>query len=96
MLTGGLACYRIYPTADGRHLTVAALEQSFFARLCDLLEAPELVDRQFEPDAQEELADALAARIATKPLADWLELFEEEDVSVGPVATIEEAAAELA
>jgi alpha-methylacyl-CoA racemase len=26
LLTGGLACYGIYPTADGRYLTVAALE----------------------------------------------------------------------
>ena len=26
LLTGGLACYRIYATADGRYLTVAALE----------------------------------------------------------------------
>jgi crotonobetainyl-CoA:carnitine CoA-transferase CaiB-like acyl-CoA transferase len=29
LLTGGLACYRVYATADGRHLTVAALEQKF-------------------------------------------------------------------
>ena len=37
LLTGGLACYRIYATADGRHLTVGALEPKFFARLCELL-----------------------------------------------------------
>jgi crotonobetainyl-CoA:carnitine CoA-transferase CaiB-like acyl-CoA transferase len=30
ILTGGLACYRIYETADGRHLTVGALEPVFF------------------------------------------------------------------
>ena len=29
-LTGGLACYRIYATADARHLTVGALEPKFF------------------------------------------------------------------
>ena len=28
MLTGALACYRVYPTADGRHLTLGALEPS--------------------------------------------------------------------
>ena len=32
MLTGALACYRVYPTADGRHLTLGALEPKFFAR----------------------------------------------------------------
>ena len=42
LLTGGLACYRIYATADGRYLTVAALEPRFFQRLCELLGRPEL------------------------------------------------------
>lgn len=96
LLTGGLACYRIYATADGRHLTVAALEHGFFARLCELLELSHLVDRHFDPGAQDEIGDALAERIAAKPLAAWLELFDGEDVSVGPVATLAEAAAELA
>ena len=94
LLTGGLACYRIYATADGRHLTVAALEPRFFERLCELLGRPELAERQSGPD-QEPLADELAELIAAKPLATWLQLFDGEDVSVGPVATLEEAAAQL-
>jgi alpha-methylacyl-CoA racemase len=94
LLTGGLACYRIYATADGRHLTVAALEPRFFRRLCELLGHPDLAERQWEPE-QEALADELAETFAAKPLAAWLELFDGEDVSVGPVATLEEAAAQL-
>src|SRR5688572_26097814 len=74
-LTGGLACYRIYQTADGRHLTVGALEPKFFGRLCELLERPELAARQFDPDGQDALAEELAAAFALRPLADWLELF---------------------
>ena len=42
LLTGGVACYRIYETADGRFLTVAALEPKFWQRLCELLERPDL------------------------------------------------------
>jgi crotonobetainyl-CoA:carnitine CoA-transferase CaiB-like acyl-CoA transferase len=95
LLTGGLACYRIYATADGRHLTVAALEPEFFSRLCELLGLPHLVGRQYDPGSQEEIGDALAERIASKPVAAWLELFDGEDVSVGPVSTLEEAAAAL-
>jgi crotonobetainyl-CoA:carnitine CoA-transferase CaiB-like acyl-CoA transferase len=94
MLTGGLAYYRIYETADGRHLTVAALEPVFFRRLAELLERPDLAERQFEPD-QEPLASELAAVFETRPLAEWLELFDAEDVCVGPVATIAEAASDL-
>lgn len=95
LLSGGLACYGVYPTADGRHITVAALEEKFFARLCELLGLAELAPRQYDPAAQSELADALARTFATKPLSAWLELFEREDVCVGPVATLEEAAAEF-
>ena len=94
LLTGGLACYRIYPTADGRHLTVAALEPKFFHRLCELIDRPELAERQWEAE-QEPLAAELAETFAKHPLATWLELFEGEDVSVGPVATLDEAAARL-
>jgi alpha-methylacyl-CoA racemase len=94
LLTGGLACYRIYETADGRHLTVAALEPGFFRRLTELLGRPELAERQFDA-YQEALASELAAIFRTRPLAEWLALFEAEDVCVGPVATLAEAAADL-
>jgi crotonobetainyl-CoA:carnitine CoA-transferase CaiB-like acyl-CoA transferase len=94
MLTGGLACYRIYETADGRHLTVGALEPDFFRRLTELLGRPELAERQFDAD-QEALAVEFEAIFEARPLAEWLELFEAEDVCVGPVATLAEAASDL-
>ncbi|HVV59984.1 MAG TPA: CaiB/BaiF CoA-transferase family protein [Gaiellaceae bacterium] len=90
LLTGGAACYRIYETADGRHLTVAALEPRFWRRLCELLERPDLVDRAFEPELPE-----LAALFLTRTLADWRDLLEGKDTCVGPVLTLAEAAAEL-
>jgi alpha-methylacyl-CoA racemase len=94
LLTGGLACYRMYATADGRHVTVGALEPKFFARLVELLGRPELAGRQYESD-QEALAEELAAIFATRTLDAWLDRFGDEDVCVGPVLTREEAAAEL-
>lgn len=94
MLTGALACYRVYPTADGRSLTVAALEPKFFVRLCEVLERPELAARQSDAE-QEPLARELTAIFASRPLAEWLSLFDCEDVCVGPVATRAEAAADL-
>jgi alpha-methylacyl-CoA racemase len=94
LLTGGLACYRIYGTADRRHVTVAALEPKFFARLCELIERPELVERQYDAD-QEALAAELADVFARRSLADWLVLCEDEDVCVGPVSSLAEASAEF-
>ena len=94
MLTGGLACYRMYATSDGRHLTVGALEPKFFERLCELLDRPELAERQYADD-QEALAKELAAILAGRTLAEWLEHFGDEDACVGPVSTLEEATPEF-
>jgi crotonobetainyl-CoA:carnitine CoA-transferase CaiB-like acyl-CoA transferase len=94
-LTGGLACYRVYATSDGRHLTVGALEPKFFVRLCEVLGRPELAERQYDQAAQDDLAAELAAEFAARPLAEWLQLFDGEDVCVGPVATLAEAAEEF-
>jgi alpha-methylacyl-CoA racemase len=95
LLTGGLACYGVYATADGRYVTVTAVEPKFFRRLCELVDRTELVDRQYDPGSQETIAAALAETFATKSMAGWLELFEDEDVMVGPVATLEEGASEF-
>jgi alpha-methylacyl-CoA racemase len=91
LLTGGVACYRIYETADGRHLTVAALEPKFWRNLCTLLERPDLLDRAFDDDVPE-----LAALIRERPLQEWRTLLEGRDTCVGPVLTIAEAVEELA
>ncbi len=91
LLTGGVACYRIYETADGRFLTVGALEPKFWKRLCELVGLPELAGRQWEPNVPE-----LEQTFASRPLADWLDLFDGEDVSAGPVATLDEATREFA
>jgi alpha-methylacyl-CoA racemase len=89
-LTGSLACYRMYATSDARLLTVTPVEPKFWQRLCELIDRPDLVERQYEAD-QESLAAELSTVFETRPLADWLELFEGEDVMVGPVATLPEA-----
>ena len=93
-LTGALACYRIYETADGRFLTITPVERKFWQRLCELLGRADLVERQYDED-QEVLAAELASIVRTRALAAWLELFEGEDVMAGPVATLAEAAAWL-
>ncbi len=84
----------MYETSDGRHLTVGALEPKFFVRLCELVGQPQLAERQYDAD-QTELAAALEKLFAQRTLADWLALFDGEDVCVGPVATLAEADATL-
>lgn len=87
LLTGGAACYRIYETADGRYLTVAALEPKFWRRLCELIDRPELAERAFDAELPE-----LADLFRTRTLANWLALLEGEETCVGPVLSLSEAA----
>ena len=89
-LTGGLACYRTYETAEGRFLTVTAVESKFWQRLCELIDRVDLVERHYGQD-QEALAAELATVFRSRALSDWLDVFEGEDVMAGPVATLAEA-----
>ena len=90
LLTGGVACYRIYETADARFVTVAALEPKFWKRLCELLERPDLAGRAFKPELPE-----LEELFRSRPLAEWLALLEGKETCVGPVLSLSEAAREL-
>jgi crotonobetainyl-CoA:carnitine CoA-transferase CaiB-like acyl-CoA transferase len=90
LLTGGVACYRIYGTADCRYLTVAALEPKFWQRLCELLDRPDLVERAFDRELPE-----LEALFLTRTMREWLDLLEHEDTCVGPVLSLAESAVEL-
>jgi crotonobetainyl-CoA:carnitine CoA-transferase CaiB-like acyl-CoA transferase len=90
LLTGGVACYRIYETSDSRHLTVAALEPRFWERLCELLGRPDFVGRAYEAELRE-----LEELFRTRTLAEWRALLEGQDTCVGPVLSLREAASEL-
>jgi crotonobetainyl-CoA:carnitine CoA-transferase CaiB-like acyl-CoA transferase len=48
-LTGGSPRYQIYPTADGRYLAVAALEQKFWDTVCELIGLPRKCARSLPP-----------------------------------------------
>ena len=88
-LTGELPYYRIYETADGEFITLAALEPHFWQRFCELVERPDLLDRR--RDAEEELTTLFR----TRDFSDWWQLFEGQDVCVGPVATLATASDEF-
>ena len=95
LLTGGVPCYGVYPTADGRWLAVGALEAKFWRALCDVLDRPDLVLLQLATGPEGERArEALAAIFASAPLAHWRARLEAVDCCVSPILTFEEALAD--
>ncbi len=93
-LDGSAANYRCYRCADGAWLAVGALEGKFWSRLAELLELPEAL-RELPPAAPE-VVEAAVGRFASRPAADWLTLFEGEDVCCSRVSTLAEALERLA
>lgn len=89
-LNGGLPEYNVYETADGKYLTVGALEPKFFGRLCELIGLPEYAQVQASPARQLEIKTALGKRFKEKTQAEWLQLLAAEDTCVGPVYDYEE------
>ena len=91
LLTGTFPFYALYETKEGRWLSVSAVEPKFWVRMCELVGAPDLSERQFaeEPD-RAAVAEALAARFREKTLAEWERLFEPERLPIAPVKRLPE------
>ncbi len=87
LLTGRYPCYAVYRTADDQYMAVGALEPKFWAECCHLLEHPEWIARQFEP----QLIDEVAAVFAQAPRATWETRFATADCCVTPVLSSGEA-----
>lgn len=99
LLTGAVACYRVYRTADGRHLAVGALELKFWQTFCAAAGLPQLKSRHWslgeapDSDAARDTIAQVAACIAQRPLAEWEAVFAAVDCCVTPVLTPAEALA---
>jgi crotonobetainyl-CoA:carnitine CoA-transferase CaiB-like acyl-CoA transferase len=87
LLNGGVPCYGVYECADGRALTVGALERPFWEALCDGVGRLDLIDTQFDPDARE----TWRRLWRTRARDEWLARLAGRDACVGPVNDLAEA-----
>ncbi len=91
LLTGGFACYNIYETKDGRFITVGAIEEKFWERLCEIIGKDEWKKLVYKEKVQKELISELEKIFKGKTLSEWIEIFKNEDVCVEPVLNLKEA-----
>jgi crotonobetainyl-CoA:carnitine CoA-transferase CaiB-like acyl-CoA transferase len=92
-LDGGLPCYNIYETQDGKHITLAALEYKFWHTFCTRIGHLELLPfhTPVGPGEREEAIDMLKAIFKTRTRDEWLAELADLDACFGPVNTIDEA-----
>jgi crotonobetainyl-CoA:carnitine CoA-transferase CaiB-like acyl-CoA transferase len=93
-LSGGLACYRVYRTGDGRHVAVGALEPPFWRTLCEVVGLSDLADHQFDPNRQEEIAGRLQRVLETRSRDEWVDALGGLEACVGPVDDLGESLAD--
>ncbi len=85
-LSGGLPCYNIYRAADGAYLSLGALEPPLWTTFCRTAGRDDLIGRQWELAAIEEVA----ALFRTRTRDEWLDTFADAEVCLEPVGSFEE------
>jgi crotonobetainyl-CoA:carnitine CoA-transferase CaiB-like acyl-CoA transferase len=91
LLAHRFACYTTYETADGRALSVAALEPQFWKRLCEALDLTQYIDLQYDEARREEIIEAFRKAFAQRSLAQWEEALQDLDACCEPIRTVAEA-----
>ncbi|WP_049898870.1 CaiB/BaiF CoA-transferase family protein [Natrinema sp. J7-1] len=91
-LTGKFPWYDVYETADGRYVTLAALEPKFWTTFCEEVDREALIDAHGTDDPAElaGVREELEALFASRSRDAWLANLSEETM-VGPVCTPAEA-----
>ncbi|HEX9173039.1 MAG TPA: CaiB/BaiF CoA-transferase family protein [Telluria sp.] len=92
LLDGGAPFYDTYACADGRFVSVGAIEPQFYAKLLALAGATDpAFDAQMDQARWPELKASFAALFATRSRDEWCALLEGSDACFAPVLDMAEA-----
>ncbi|MDE3077124.1 MAG: CoA transferase [Chloroflexota bacterium] len=89
--------YQAFDTADG-HMIVAVLNESFWRKLCEVLDMPQMMDdprfakNADRVDHRDELVPILQERFAERPTHEWAAVLEAADVPCAPVQDLADIA----
>lgn len=90
-LAGGMPWYDVYRTADGRYVTLGAIEPKFWEAFCRAVEREDWIPLQSAGGEQlERLRSELEQLFASQTMAWWLEKMKDVDTCFGPVLYLDE------
>ncbi|TWP46140.1 CoA transferase [Lentzea tibetensis] len=90
MFDGGTPWYDVYEAADGRYVSIGALEEKFYAELVRVLGIEDAPSRH-DPANWPEVRSRIAAAVKTRTRDEWAELAEGTDACLAPVLDPAEA-----
>jgi crotonobetainyl-CoA:carnitine CoA-transferase CaiB-like acyl-CoA transferase len=91
MLSHRYGCYNTYETADGRYISIGAVERRFWQRLCEFLQVPQYTELQYDEIRRTEIIDSLRRIFRQKTLAQWEALLKDVDACWAAVRSVQEA-----
>lgn len=91
VLNGQVACYNLYPTSDGRWMSMGNLEEKFWNNFCHAVGRERWTPRQFDrsPEFRREISDLFR----TRSMSEWVQFLRNVESCIEPVLTLNEAAA---
>ncbi len=90
-LNGGLACYGVYRTSDGRYISVGALEPKFWLAFNKAIgRKSDMSELIASPKIQDRVREEVQAVIASKTRDEWAAVFAAHDCCAEPVLEMDE------
>lgn len=89
-LSGSLACYNLYGTADRGYVALACLEPHFWKRFCEVVGEEKWIGRHFDTGA--DFKREVQKLIGQRTRQEWADLAERHDLPLDPVLSATEAA----
>lgn len=91
-LTGKYPCYDVYEAADGKYVTLAALEPKFWREFCERVGREDLVDSHMAESGEERegVREALEDIFAAKSSEEWENMIGGEETMFATVNTLSE------
>src|SRR6056297_2647502 len=93
LLSHRYACYNTYETSDQRYLSIGAVENRFWQKLCDFFEVPQYGSLQYDEEKREEIKAFMREKFRSKSLAEWEDELAGLEICWAPVRTPDEALA---
>ena len=90
ILSHRYACYNTYETADGRYLSIGAVENRFWKQLCDTLGIPEYAPLQYDDQRREEILQSMRQTFKQKSLDEWDAILADLDICWGRIQSTKE------
>jgi crotonobetainyl-CoA:carnitine CoA-transferase CaiB-like acyl-CoA transferase len=90
ILSHRYAFYNTYETSDGRHISIGAVENRFWKKLCERMGVPEYTTLQYDENRREEILDFMRTSFKSKTLAEWEKELADLDVCWGKIQNLDE------